>query len=80
MANQRMIAILCFGVFGLLSTYLGLTGILPKSCKDLIFLFLGLVLSVSVFALVLAFCVPIAPLLYSKFNPKKAYDCGFKRV
>ena len=62
--------ILCFGVFGILSTELGMMGIIPIVAQKFSVSIDDVGWSVSVFALMIAFCAPIAPLLGSKIKPK----------
>ncbi|EAH4545124.1 MFS transporter [Campylobacter jejuni] len=61
-SNAQIILVFCLGVFGILSTELGMMGIIPIVSQNF---------SVSIFALVITFCAPIVPLLCANFNPKK---------
>ena len=71
MNHNFLLWILCFGVFGILSTELGMMGIIPIVAQKFSVSIDDAGWSVSVFALILVFCAPIAPLLGSKFAPKK---------
>lgn len=55
--------ILCFGLFGILSTELGMMGIIPIVAQKFSVSIDDVGWSVSVFSLVVVFCAPIAPLL-----------------
>ncbi|WP_110558819.1 MFS transporter [Helicobacter cinaedi] len=71
MNHNFLLWILCFGVFGILSTELGMMGIIPIVAQKFSVSIDDAGWSVSVFALMIVFCAPIAPLLGSKFAPKK---------
>ncbi|MBD2872481.1 MFS transporter [Paenibacillus arenilitoris] len=69
--NNLLILILAIGVFGILSTEMGVIGILPVIADTF-----GVTVSqagwlVSLFALVVAFSGPTMPVLFSRFNRKR---------
>ena len=70
MNHNFLLWILCFGVFGILSTELGMMGIIPIVAQKFSVSIDDAGWSVSVFSLVVVFCAPIAPLLGSKIKPK----------
>ncbi|EAI0804421.1 TPA: MFS transporter [Campylobacter jejuni] len=70
-SNAQIILVFCLGVFGILSTELGMMGIIPIVSQNFSVSISDAGWSVSVFALVITFCAPIVPLLCANFNPKK---------
>lgn len=70
MNNNFLLWILCFGLFGIISTELGMMGIVPIVAQKFAISIDDAGWSVSVFSLVVVFCAPIAPLLGSKLRPK----------
>lgn len=69
--NNLFIFILSLGVFGLVSTQLGVVGILPLIADHFHVSISNAGLMVSIFALVVAISAPIMPLLFSGINRKK---------
>ncbi|EAL5963115.1 MFS transporter [Campylobacter jejuni] len=69
--NSQIILVFCLGVFGILSTELGIMGIIPVVSENFHVSIFDAGWSVSVFALVITFCTPIVPLLCANFNLKK---------
>lgn len=70
-SNSQIILVFCLGVFGILSTELGMMGIIPVVSENFHVSISDAGWSVSIFALVITFCAPIVPLLCANFNPKK---------
>ncbi|ENI5427888.1 MFS transporter [Campylobacter jejuni] len=70
-SNAQIILVFCLGVFGILSTELGMMGIIPIVSQNFSVSISDAGWSVSIFALVITFCAPIVPLLCTNFNPKK---------
>ncbi|EEY3071892.1 MFS transporter [Campylobacter jejuni] len=70
-SNAQIILVFCLGVFGILSTELGMMGIIPIVSQNFSVSISDAGWCVSIFALVITFCAPIVPLLYANFNPKK---------
>ncbi|WP_038851690.1 MFS transporter, partial [Campylobacter coli] len=71
LSGIKIILVLCLGVFGILSTELGMMGIIPIVSQNFSVSISDAGWSVSIFALVITFCAPIVPLLCANFNPKK---------
>ncbi|EDP3161060.1 MFS transporter [Campylobacter jejuni] len=71
LSDIKIILVLCLGVFGILSTELGMMGIIPIVSQNFSVSISDAGWSVSIFALVITFCAPIVPLLCANFNPKK---------
>lgn len=69
--NNLFIFILSLGVFGLVSTQLGVIGILPLIAEHFHVSISQAGLMVSIFALAAAISAPIMPLLFSGINRKK---------
>ena len=69
--NNRLIFILTVGVFGILSTEMGVIGILPSIAEQFQISVSQAGLLVSMFALAVAISAPIMPLLFSAVNRKK---------
>lgn len=69
--NSQIILVFCLGVFGILSTELGMMGIIPVVSENFHVSISDAGWSVGVFALVITFCAPIVPLLCANFNLKK---------
>lgn len=69
--NNLFILILSLGVFGLVSTQLGVVGILPLIAEYFHVSISQAGLMVSIFALAAAISAPIMPLLFSSINRKK---------
>lgn len=67
----KILIILCLGVFGLISMELGVMGIIPLISEKFSISVSDAGWSVSIFALVVMCCAPIAPMLCANFNPKK---------
>ncbi|HDZ4937315.1 TPA: MFS transporter [Campylobacter jejuni] len=70
-SNSQIILVFCLGVFGILSTELGMMGIIPIVSENFHVSISDAGWSVSIFALVITFCAPIVPLLCANFNPRK---------
>ncbi|ELM5365051.1 MFS transporter [Campylobacter jejuni] len=70
-SNAQIILVFCLGVFGILSTELGMMGIIPIVSQNFSVSISDAGWCVSIFALVITFCAPIVPLLCTNFNPKK---------
>lgn len=70
-SNAQIILVFCLGVFGILSTELGMMGIIPIVSQNFSVSISDAGWCVSIFALVITFCAPIVPLLCANFNPKK---------
>ncbi|HEG8233988.1 TPA: MFS transporter, partial [Campylobacter jejuni] len=70
-SNAQIILVFCLGVFGILSTELGMMGIIPIVSQNFSVSISDAGWCVSIFALVITFCSPIVPLLCANFNPKK---------
>lgn len=70
-SNAQIILVFCLGVFGILSTELGMMGIIPIVSQNFSVSISDAGWCVSIFALVITFCTPIVPLLCANFNPKK---------
>ncbi|EAW7449093.1 MFS transporter [Campylobacter jejuni] len=70
-SNAQIILVFCLGVFGILSTELGMIGIIPIVSQNFSVSISDAGWCVSIFALVITFCAPIVPLLCANFNPKK---------
>ncbi|ELA4414118.1 MFS transporter [Campylobacter jejuni] len=70
-SSTQIILVFCLGVFGILSTELGMMGIIPIVSQNFSVSISDAGWSVSIFALVITFCAPIVPLLCANFNPKK---------
>ncbi len=70
-SNAQIILVFCLGVFGILSTELGMMGIIPIVSQNFSVNISDAGWCVSIFALVITFCAPIVPLLCANFNPKK---------
>ena len=68
--NQLLILILTIGVFGLLTTEMGITGILPTLAEHFNISVSKAGLLVSLFALAVAISGPIFPVLFSGINRK----------
>ncbi|EAB5306849.1 MFS transporter [Campylobacter jejuni] len=71
LSDIKIILVLCLGVFGILSTELGMMGIIPIVSQNFSVSISDAGWCVSIFALVITFCAPIVPLLCANFNPKK---------
>lgn len=69
--HNILLFILCFGVFGILNTELGMMGIIPVVSKEFGVSATDAGWTLSVFALVLVFSAPITPLLCSGFEKKR---------
>ncbi len=69
--NNLLLLILCLGVFGILSTELGMMGIIPIVSQKFDVSIADAGWTLSVFALTITFCAPIVPLLCSGFEKKK---------
>lgn len=69
--NNLLLFILCLGVFGILSTELGMMGIIPIVSQKFNISTADAGWTLSVFALTITLCAPIVPLLCSGFNKKK---------
>ncbi len=70
-SNTQIILVFCLGVFGILSTELGMMGIIPIVSQNFSVSISDAGWCASIFALVITFCAPIVPLLCANFNPKK---------
>ncbi|ECP1322754.1 TPA_asm: MFS transporter [Campylobacter jejuni] len=70
-SNAQIILVFCLGVFGILSTELGMMGIIPIVSQNFSVSISDAGWCASIFALVITFCAPIVPLLCANFNPKK---------
>ncbi|RTH91517.1 MFS transporter [Campylobacter jejuni] len=70
-SNAQIILVFCLGIFGILSTELGMMGIIPIVSQNFSVSISDAGWCVSIFALVITFCAPIVPLLCANFNPKK---------
>lgn len=68
--NKALVAILAFGVFGILNTEMGVVGIVPEVARHYGVSVPDASLLVSGFALVVAIAAPIMPLVFSKINRK----------
>ncbi len=79
-SNAQIILVFCLGVFGILSTELGMMGIIPIVSQNFSVSISDAGWCVSIFALVITFCAPIVPLLCANFNPKKTYAYLFSCV
>ncbi|EPH6089719.1 MFS transporter [Campylobacter jejuni] len=71
LSDIKIILVLCLGVFGILSTELGMMGIIPIVSQNFSVSISDAGWCVSIFALVITFCAHIVPLLCANFNPKK---------
>lgn len=80
LSDIKIILVLCLGVFGILSTELGMMGIIPIVSQNFSVSISDAGWSVSIFALVITFCAPIVPLLCANFNPKKTYAYLFSCI
>lgn len=69
--NDLLVLILTIGVFGILSTEMGIIGILPQIAEHFEISISKAGLLVSLFALTVAISGPIMPLLFSGINRKK---------
>lgn len=69
--NDLLVLILTIGVFGILSTEMGIIGILPQIAEHFEISISKAGLLVSLFALTVAISGPITPLLFSGINRKK---------
>lgn len=69
--KNKILITLCLGVFGLISMELGAMGIIPLISEKFNISASDAGWSVSIFALVVMCCAPIAPMLCGNFNPKK---------
>ncbi|MCE7323134.1 MFS transporter [Campylobacter coli] len=67
----KILITLCLGVFGLISMELGVMGIIPLISEKFGVSVSDAGWSVSIFALIVMCCAPIAPMLCANFNPKK---------
>ena len=67
-SNRSLVLLLTVGVFGILNTEMGITGVLPHISEHYGVLLTTAGLLVSGFALVVAIAGPTMPLLFSKFN------------
>ncbi|HEC2280609.1 TPA: MFS transporter [Campylobacter jejuni] len=70
-SSTQIILVFCLGVFGILSTELGMMGIIPIVSQNFSVSISDAGWCASIFALVITFCAPIVPLLCANFNPKK---------
>ncbi len=70
-SNTQIILVFCLGVFGILSTELGMMGIIPIVSQNFSVNISDAGWCANIFALVITFCAPIVPLLCANFNPKK---------
>ena len=68
--NHLLVFILTFGVFSILNTEMGVIGILPLIAENYEVSISTAGLIVSLFALAVAICWPILPLLFSGMNRK----------
>src|SRR5699024_7243177 len=64
------VLILTFGVFGILNTEMGVVGMLPLIADAFRVTVPQAGWTVTVFALVIAVCGPVTPVLFSRFNRK----------
>jgi predicted MFS family arabinose efflux permease len=69
--NNLLIVILTIGVFGILTTEMGVIGILPSIAEHFDISVAKAGLLVSLFALTVAISAPIMPILFSGINRKK---------
>ncbi|MBA9028905.1 MULTISPECIES: MFS transporter [Bacillaceae] len=69
--NSLLIVILTIGVFGILTTEMGVIGILPSIAEHFDISVAKAGLLVSLFALTVAISAPIMPILFSGINRKK---------
>lgn len=69
--HNTLLFILCLGVFGILSTELGMMGIIPIVSQKFGVSAADAGWTLSVFALMIVFCAPIVPLLCSGFEKKR---------
>ncbi|MER2170585.1 MAG: MFS transporter [Psychrobacillus psychrodurans] len=69
--NKLLILILTVGVFGILTTEMGVVGVLPEIAEHFDISLSRAGLLVSLFALAVAISAPIMPLLFSGLNRKK---------
>ena len=67
-----------FGTFGVLSTEMGVVGILPQIAQYFNVDITQAGLFVSLFALTIAICGIFMPLVFSKFDRKKKFHFGFR--
>lgn len=73
MKNENLIIyIMMLGTFGVLSTEMGVVGILPQIAEYFNVNITQAGLFVSLFALTIAICGIFMPLVFSKFDRKKA--------
>lgn len=79
-SSTQIILVFCLGVFGILSTELGMMGIIPIVSQNFSVSISDAGWCASIFALVITFCAPIVPLLCANFNPKKTYAYLFSCV
>lgn len=70
-SNAQIILVFCLGVCGILSTELGMMGIIPIVSQNFSVSISDAGWRVSIFVLVITFCAPIVPLLCANFNLKK---------
>lgn len=68
--GSLLMPILTLGVFGILNTEMGVVGIIPIIAKTFGVTVPAAGWTVSLFALVIAFSAPVAPLLFSRMNRK----------
>ncbi|OED30404.1 MFS transporter [Methanosphaera sp. WGK6] len=71
--TNKIIAILVLGTFGILSTEMGMVGILPEAAQYFNINIAQAGLFVSMFALIIAISALFMPLLFSKFERKKTF-------
>ena len=71
--ENLIIYIMMFGTFGVLSTEMGVVGILPQIAQYFNVDITQAGLFVSLFALTIAICGIFMPLVFSKFDRKKSF-------
>jgi len=76
----RLVAILTFGVFGIINTEMGVVGIIPQIAETFGVTVPQAGWTVGVFALIVAVSAPVMPLLFSGTDRTSCHNAVFVQV